>query len=149
LSFSLCQKSIRARVFHPYSNSQAELRKTCLLGFDERALEEWHQPGAKVRELQNKKLAEVLKSPRIELTSYVGYLIATRQNPGPPVIDWYIRSSMKRLSYPAFVSSLFPFIHYIKTRSKQICQRVYLRNMGSRGVKPVNSNDSDVSVSAP
>jgi len=99
LSFSLCQKSIRARVFHPYSNCQAELRKTCLLGFDERALEEWHKPGAKVRELQNKKLEEALKSPRIELTSYVGYLIATRQNPGPPVIDWYIRSSMKRLSY--------------------------------------------------
>ena len=36
------------------------------LGFDPRALKEWHKLGATVRDQFKKKLSEVLKHPRIE-----------------------------------------------------------------------------------
>lgn len=62
------------------------------LDFDQRALKEWRKLGSAVREQFKKKIAQVLKAPRIEANRlHHFYLIATKSNCALQAIVWSTR----------------------------------------------------------
>jgi mRNA interferase RelE/StbE len=80
-----------------------------LLDFDERALKEWHKLGATVREQLKKKLAEVLKSPRIEANKLRGM---------PDCYKIKLRSSGFRLVYQVIDKKVVVFVVSVGKRER-------------------------------
>lgn len=80
-----------------------------LLDFDERALKEWHKLGATVREQLKKKLAEVLKSPRIEANKLRGM---------PDCYKIKLRSSGYRLVYQVIDDKVVVFVVSVGKRER-------------------------------
>jgi mRNA interferase RelE/StbE len=80
-----------------------------LLDFDERALKEWHKLGATVREQLKKKLAEVLKSPRIEANKLRGM---------PDCYKIKLRSSGYRLVYQVIEEKVVVFVVSVGKRER-------------------------------
>lgn len=80
-----------------------------LLDFDERALKEWHKLGATVRDQLKKKLAEVLKSPRIEANKLRGM---------PDCYKIKLRSSGYRLVYQVIDEKVVVFVVSVGKRER-------------------------------
>lgn len=72
-----------------------------LLDFDERALREWHKLGSTVREQLKKKLAQVLRQPRVE---------ANRLRGLPDCYKIKLRASGYRLVYQVIDERVVVFV---------------------------------------
>lgn len=72
-----------------------------LLDFDERALREWRKLGSTVREQMKKKLAQILRSPRVE---------ANRLRGLPDCYKIKLRASGYRLVYQVIDEKVVVFV---------------------------------------
>lgn len=87
---------------------------TYSLEFDQRALKEWHKLGNTVRQQFKRKLAEILKNPRIE---------SNRLRDLPDCYKVKLRSAGYRMVYQVIDHEVVVFVIAVDKREKEAAYR--------------------------